>query len=173
VEDEEGFRDFVRARLPRLSRTAYLLAGAHAQAEDLLQATLIKTALHWSRISVVGDPEAYVRKVLYHEHIRSWRRRRYVEQPTATVPERATGRDEADDVALRISLERALAKLTRRQRAVIVLRYFEDLSEAATAQALSCSVGTVKSQTSHALRRLRTLAPELDTLLREQTEVRS
>jgi RNA polymerase sigma factor (sigma-70 family) len=96
-----------------------------------------------------------------------------VEQPTATVPERATGRDEAEHVATRIALEQALAKLTRRQRAVIVLRYFEDLSEVATAQALGCSVGTVKSQTSHALGRLRTLAPELDSLLEAQTEVRS
>lgn len=173
MEDEEGFREFVRARLPRLSRTAYLLAGAHAQAEDLLQATLIKAALHWSRISQVGDPEAYVRKVLYHEHARSWRRRRFIEQPTETVPERPTGRDEAEHVAVRVALEEALAKLTRRQRAVIVLRYFEDLSEVATAQALGCSVGTVKSQTSHALGRLRVLAPELDSLLHVPTEVRS
>jgi RNA polymerase sigma factor (sigma-70 family) len=122
---------------------------------------------------VVGDPEAYVRKVLYHEHVRTWRRRKFVERPTETLPERPTGLDEADHAALRISLERALAKLTRRQRAVIVLRYFEDLSEAGTAQAMGVSVGTVKSQTSHALRRLRQLAPELDTLLNEQTEVRS
>jgi len=171
MDDEDGFREFVRSRLPRLSRAAFLLAGGHAQAEDLLQATLIKAALHWPRISRVGDPEAYVRKVLYHEHVRSWRRRRLVEQPTAAMPDTAAGDDEVDRTVLRISLEQALAKLSRRQRAVIVLRYFEDLSEAATAQALGCSIGTVKSQTNYALKRLRALAPELDAIMQETTEV--
>jgi RNA polymerase sigma-70 factor (sigma-E family) len=161
VVDEEGFREFVRARLPRLSRAAYLLAGGHAQAEDLLQAALIKAALHWSRVTAAGDPEAYIRKILYHEHVRTWRRRRFLEHTTDVVPERAAGGDETDRAVLRLVLEQALAKLTPRQRAVIVLRYFEDLSEAATAQVMGTSVGTVKSQTSHALARLRTLAPEL------------
>jgi RNA polymerase sigma-70 factor (sigma-E family) len=167
VEDEAGFREFVRARLPRLSRTAYLLAGGHAQAEDLLQAALVKTAMHWPRIAVVGDPEAYVRKVLYHEHVRSWRRHRNRELPSGAMPDAATGTDEADQAVLRLVLQQALARLTRRQRAVIVLRYFEDLSEATTAHALGCSVGTVKSQTSHALKRLRELAPELTELTHE------
>lgn len=171
--DEEGFREFVRTRLPRLSRAAYLLAGGHAQAEDLLQATLIKAAVRWSRISAVGDPEAYIRKILYHEHVRSWRRRRFLEQPTAVVPDGPSPADETERAVLRLVLEQALAKLTPRQRAVVVLRYFEDLSEAATAQVMGTSVGTVKSQTSHALARLRKLAPELAGLVEEPMEVRS
>ena len=171
--DEEGFREFVRARLPRLSRAAYLLAGGHAQAEDLLQATLIKAAMHWARVSTAEDPEAYIRKILYHEHVRTWRRRRFLEHSTAVVPERATAGDETDRAVLRLVLEQALAKLTPRQRAVVVLRYFEDLSEAATAQVMGTSVGTVKSQTSHALSRLRTLAPELANELEIEMEVRS
>jgi RNA polymerase sigma-70 factor (sigma-E family) len=172
VEDYEGFREFVQARLPRLSRAAYLLTGGHEQAEDLLQSALIRVATRWSRVAGAGDPEAYVRKILYHEHIRLWRKRRFLEQPTGSVPE-VGGRDETDRAVARLVLEQALAKLTRRQRAVIVLRYFEDLSEIATAKAMGCSVGTVKSQTSHALKRLRQLAPELGDLWPERTEVRS
>ena len=158
--DEEGFREFVRARLPKLSRAAYLLAGGHAQAEDLLQSSLIKVALNWSRIRKAADPEAYVRRMLYHEHVRTWRGRRWREHSTAELPERG-GVDESDQTVLKLALQQALAKLTNRQRAVIVLRYFEDLSEADTAQIMGTSVGTVKSQTSHALGRLRKLAPEL------------
>jgi RNA polymerase sigma-70 factor (sigma-E family) len=173
VVDEEGFREFVRARLPRLSRAAYLLAGGHAQAEDLLQGALIKAALHWSKVSAAGDPEAYIRKILYHEHVRVWRRRRFLEHSTAQVPDRAAGGDETDRAVLRLVLEQALAKLTPRQRAVIVLRYFEDLSEAVTAQVMGTSVGTVKSQTSHALSRLRALAPELANEIEIEMEVRS
>jgi RNA polymerase sigma-70 factor (sigma-E family) len=172
VDQYEGFREFVQARLGRLSRTAYLLAGGHAQAEDLLQAALMKVAQRWRQVSAVGDPEAYVRKVLYHEHVGAWRRRRLVEQPASQLPDRAGPGDESDRALLRLVLMQALAKLTPRQRAVIVLRYFEDQSEAATAQALGCSAGTVKSQTSHALKRLRTLAPELIDLMREPAEVR-
>ncbi|MET7420406.1 SigE family RNA polymerase sigma factor [Dactylosporangium sp. NPDC005555] len=165
MDDEEGFREFVRARLPRLSRAAYLLAGGHAQAEDLLQSALIKAADHWGKVSKAGDPEAYVRKILYHEHIRSWRRRRFLEHSTADVPEKAAVGDETGRAELRLVLEQALAKLTRRQRAVVVLRYFEDLSEADTAQVMGTSIGTVKSQTSHALGRLRVLAPELENAM--------
>ncbi len=171
--DEEGFREFVRSRLPRLSRAAYLLTGGHAQAEDLLQAALIKAALHWAKVSAAGDPEAYIRKILYHEHVRTWRRRRFLEHSTAVVPDRAAAGDETDRAVQRLMLEQALAKLTPRQRAVVVLRYFEDLSEAVTAQVMGTSVGTVKSQTSHALVRLRTLAPELAELVRAEMEVTS
>jgi RNA polymerase sigma-70 factor (sigma-E family) len=173
VDDEEGFREFVRSRLPRLSRAAYLLAGGHAQAEDLLQSALMKAAVHWSRISTAGDPEAYVRKILYHEHVRSWRRRRLVEHSTATVPDLAIDGDQTNLAVLRLVLEQALARLAPRQRAVLVLRYFEDLSEPDTAKVLGCSVGTVKSQASHALKRLRALAPELAELLDESMEVHS
>ncbi|WP_432984205.1 SigE family RNA polymerase sigma factor [Dactylosporangium sp. CA-233914] len=173
MDDEEGFREFVRARLPRLSRAAFLLAGGHAQAEDLLQGALIKAALAWPRIAGAEDPEAYVRKILYHEHVRTWRVRRWREQSTADVPDRASSADETNQTVLRVVLQQALSRLTPRQRAVIVLRYFEDLSEADTAQVMGTSVGTVKSQTSHALARLRTLAPELAGRVEESMEVRS
>jgi RNA polymerase sigma-70 factor (sigma-E family) len=173
VDDIDGFREFVAVRLARLSRAAYLLAGGHHDAEDLLQKALVKVALRWRQVAAAGDPEAYVRKIMYHEHIMSWRRRRRLaEQPIGQVPESPATGDGAEAVVRRIVLERALRKLTRRQRAVIVLRYFEDLSEADAAAVLGCSVGTVKSQTSHALQRLRALAPELADLVREPTGVR-
>jgi RNA polymerase sigma-70 factor (sigma-E family) len=172
VDDDVGFRKFVEARLVRLSRVAYLLTGTHHDAEDLLQAALVKVAARWRRIAETGDPEAYVRKVMYNERILSWRRwRRQVVQPADGVPEDGRAGDGTDGVVRRIVLEHALSRLTRRQRAVLVLRYFEDLSAIDTAAVLGCSVGTVKSQTSHALGRLRTIAPELVELLREPMEV--
>lgn len=85
-----------------------------------MQGALIKAALHWSKVAAAGDPEAYIRKILYHEHVRTWRRRRFLEHPTADVPDRATAGDETDRAVLRMVLEQALAKLTPRQRAVIV-----------------------------------------------------
>jgi RNA polymerase sigma-70 factor (sigma-E family) len=171
MDTYDGFREFVRAHVDRLSRAAYLLAGSHAQAEDLLQSALIKVAVRWNRVVDAGDPEAYVRKVLYHEHVTMWRRRRWLEYSTAEVPEYRAVEDVTDDTLRRIVLRQALGRLTGRQRAVIVLRFFEDLSEVDTAKVLSCSVGTVKSQTSHALKRLRQLAPELNDLVRNPTEV--
>jgi RNA polymerase sigma-70 factor (sigma-E family) len=165
VDDEASFREFVAARLGRLSRIAYLLTGDHHAAEDLVQATLVKMARHWRRVSQAGVPDAYVRRALYHEHVSSWRGRRKLEMTTATPPERATGRDESAETVRRIVLRNALARLAPGQRAVIVLRYFEDLSESETADALGCSVGSVKSQTHHALARLRAIAPELAELI--------
>jgi RNA polymerase sigma-70 factor (sigma-E family) len=147
------------------------LTGDHAQAEDLLQSALIKVAARWKRVEAAGDPEAYVKKIIYHEHVSFWRRRRLVEWPTEHLPDTHSPPDETNSMLLRVVLEQALAKLTRRQRAVIVLRYFEDMSEADTADLLGCSVGTVKSQTSHALKRLRVLAPELADLMGKRAEV--
>jgi RNA polymerase sigma-70 factor (sigma-E family) len=171
VDDEAAFREFVAARLARMSGVAYLLTGDHHAAQDLVQATLVKLARHWRRVSTVGTPDAYVRRMLYNEHVSAWRRRRRVELPTAAPPERADARDEAADAVRRLMLRQALSRLTPRQRAVIVLRFYEDMSEADTAEALGCSVGTVKSQTHHALDRLRVLAPELADLVRESQEV--
>lgn len=107
---------------------------------------------------------------MYHEHVSSWRGRRVLETSTAEPPECATGRDESVDAVRRIVLRDALARLAPGHRAVIVLRYFEDQSEADTAEALGCSVGSVKSQTHRALARLRILAPELAELI-EDSEV--
>lgn len=164
MEDDE-FREFVESRLGRLSRVAFLLTGNHHAAEDLLQSALEKVAQHWRRVAAGGSPDAYVRRVLYHEHVSIWRRTR-LEVSTDQLPETATGDDDADTAVRRLVLQRALTRLTPRQRAVIVLRFFEDLSVEDTARVLGCSEGTVKSQTSHALSRLRELAPELGDFAR-------
>ncbi|WP_206068849.1 SigE family RNA polymerase sigma factor [Nonomuraea composti] len=164
MDHHDGFREFVLARQQALMRTAYLLTGDAHLAEDLLQSVLIKVAGQWGKLSRGGNPEAYTRKALVNQYI-SWRRRPRPELPSAEVPERAaTGDDATLD---RIVLRQALAKLGPRQRAVIVLRFWEDLTEAQAAEVLGCSVGTVKSQTHHALTRLRTIAPELAHLLND------
>jgi RNA polymerase sigma-70 factor (sigma-E family) len=170
--DDHGFREYVLARLAWLSRVAYLLTGDHHAAEDLLQSALVKVGTRWRRVEAADEPDAYVRKILYHEQVSVWRRRvRVAEDPVAEPPEMAAVGDLADDTVRHVMLRNALAKLTPRQRAVIVLRYFEDLSEVDAADVLGCSVGTVKSQTNHALGRLRILAPELADLIQESKEV--
>jgi RNA polymerase sigma-70 factor (sigma-E family) len=169
--DDDGFEEFVRAHQAGLSKVAYLLTGDHHAAEDLLQGALVRIASKWHRVSRSEYPYAYVRRILYHQHVSAGRLRRLVERPMARLPDSGTERDETDDAVRRMVLEEALARLTPRQRAVIVLRYFEDLSAADAAHALGCSVGTVKSQTHHALGRLRTLAPELAELSHDRREV--
>ena len=159
----EGFREFVQSRGSALSRTAYLLTGDHQLAEDLVQQALAKTAAHWRRVVAGGNPEGYVRRAMVNERTSRWRRRRYTEvsADAATAKGAAAVADDSETVVRRIALARALATLPARQRAVVVLRYFEDLTEAQTAETLGCSVGTVKSQAHDALARLRALAPEL------------
>jgi RNA polymerase sigma-70 factor (sigma-E family) len=162
-----GFREFVVARGGALSRSAYLLTGDHQLAEDLLQTALARTAVHWLRIAD-SDPEAYVRRAMVNLRTSWWRKRRYaVEVPTAELPAVAVP-DGAETVTRRLALAAALAKLPPRQRALVVLRFFEDLTEAQAAEALGCSIGTVKSQTHRALARLRSLAPQL---LADRSEV--
>ncbi|MEV0583129.1 SigE family RNA polymerase sigma factor [Nonomuraea sp. NPDC050310] len=157
--DHEGFREFVLARQQALMRTACLLVGDPHLAEDLLQSVLINVAGKWDRLARTGNPEAYTRKALVNQYI-SWRRRLRPELPSAHPPD-VGGYAHDEETLDRIVLRQALAKLTRKQRAVLVLRFWEDLTEAQTAEALGCSVGNVKSQTHHALARLRVLAPEL------------
>lgn len=161
VDRYEGFREFVQNRGQALSRTAYLLCGDHGAAEDLVQSALAKTAARWPTVRAAGSPEAYVRRVMVNERISWWRRRRHVEHPTGDLPERPSPGDESERVVRRITVAAALAQLAPRQRAVIVLRFYEDLSEAEAAAALGCGVGTVKRQTHDALARLRRIAPEL------------
>jgi RNA polymerase sigma-70 factor (sigma-E family) len=159
--DEQGretFRAYVAARSPALLRTAYLLTGNRADAEDLLQTSLAKTYLAWDRIREREAVDGYVRRVMVNTQTSWWRRRRVDEYPTGELPERASGRDAADDLALHDALWTALAGLPKRQRAMVVLRYYEDLSEAETAHVLGVSVGTVKSTTSRALAKLRDTA---------------
>jgi RNA polymerase sigma-70 factor (sigma-E family) len=164
MADDEGFREFVHARLGRLSRTAFLLTGDHHAAEDLVQDALARTCRVWRRLADGGNPEAYVRRVMYHLQISRWRRKRLGEVGCAELPERAFQRDHAVDIAERLSLRAALLALPPRQRAVIVLRYFEDQTEAQTADVLGCQIGTVKSNAFRALSRLRTLIPDLESM---------
>jgi len=152
VAEPDRFAEFVTARSTRLLRTAYLLTHDWANAEDLLQTSLAKAWFAWRRIQ--ADPEPYVRKVIVNTYASWWRRRWNGEQPTLDLPEGA-GRDEYAPIEDRQSLWAALRRLPRRQRAVVVLRYFEDLSEADTAEILGTSVGTVKSQAARALAKLR------------------
>jgi RNA polymerase sigma-70 factor (sigma-E family) len=151
----EDFRSYVAARSPALMRTAYALTGNRADAEDLLQTALAKTYLSWDRIREREAVDGYVRRVMVNTQTSWWRRRKVDERPTAELPERPAGRDAAADLDLHDALWTALATLPRRQRAMVVLRYYEDLSEADTADVLGVSVGTVKSATSRALSRLR------------------
>lgn len=169
MDGEEAFRKFVQARGAALSRIAYLLTADRHLAEDLLQSALHKTALRWRSIGE-DRREAYVKKVLYHEAVSWSRRRRLHEIATDRLPDGRPGRDEGDIMDRRIVLQQALARLTQRQRAVLVLRFYEDLTEAQTAAALGIGVGTVKSQTRHALGRLRALAPELVELVRNEVD---
>ena len=156
------FSEFIRSRTPALLRTAYLLTGDHHLAEDLVQDALARTHRAARRLRDDGHFEAYTRTAMYHLQVSRWRRRRVAESLPGEMADRADpGDDGAGQVDLRLAVQHALAQLTRWQRAVLVLRYFEDRSEAETAQLLSCSVGTVKSQTSKALARLRRQAPEL------------
>lgn len=156
----ETFHDFVASRSSALLRTAFMLTGDRDLAEDLVQAALLKSVKVWSRIE--ASPEAYVRKILYHESISWWRRRRLAEVSVAEVPEHRAG---TADLDARLTILAALAQLTPRQRTVLVLRYLEDLSESQTAAVLGIGVGTVKSMTRQSLARLRTIAPDLSDLM--------
>jgi len=155
VSERDDFEAFVAARRGRLLRTAYLLTGDHHDAEDLVQTALVKAVPHWKRIT--GDPEPYVRRIMVHENVSRWRRRRWREVYVDALPEASAH----DDPTGRIAMRAALLQLAPRQRAVIVLRYYEDLTERETADALSVAVGTVKSQARDALARLRVLLPDL------------
>jgi RNA polymerase sigma-70 factor (sigma-E family) len=156
-----AFDEFVAAQSTRLLRVAYLLTRDHGRAEDLLQTALAKTWQSWRRID--ADPESYVRKVLVNTYATWWRRRWKDERPTGRLPEQLY--DEVEST-VRQDLWAALGRLPRGQRVVVVLRFFEDLSEAETARVLDCSIGTVKSQTARALSRLR-----IDAALVEGSDV--
>jgi RNA polymerase sigma factor (sigma-70 family) len=190
VRDDDDFRDFVRTRGAALSRAAYLLTGDHHLAEDLLQTVLATTYQHWPRIRH-GNPDAYVRRALHNTHISWWRRRGVDTTPldaalfdvggigTRRIGTGGMGAGRSDAAPLdaaarlagsgdgteatlrRLTVVAALRTLTPRQRAVVVLRYFEDLTEAQAAELLGCTVGTVKRLHFDALARLRAVAPYL------------
>lgn len=149
------FSEYVAARHTALLRTAYLLTGEHHAAEDLLQTALARTYLSWDRIRDKRALDAYVRRAMVNEHTSWWRRAwRRLEHSTDTLPNRPA-EEPTLDATDRDELRELVYGLPPRQRAAIVLRYFEDLSEAETARVMECSVGTVKSQTSRALSTLR------------------
>lgn len=162
--DRDEFTRWARARQAQLLRAALLISGDRGRAEDLVQDALTQVAMRWRRLRD-GSPDAYARRVIYHGNVSWWRRRRH-EVLTAYDVEPAQQHESLDrGLAIRC----ALAALTPRQRAVVVLRYFEDLTEREAADVLGVSVGTVKSQTHLALLRLREAAPELAEFLHEES----
>lgn len=144
---DEEFERFVTASGRRLLTTAGLLTGQQHAAEDLYQATMLSTWQAWSTITT--SPEAFARRTMVNTHATWWRRRWRGERPSERLPDRPT-----ESVGNDLDLRSALARLPRRQRTVIVLRYYDDLTEAQVAELMGTSVGTVKSQTSKALRTL-------------------
>lgn len=152
VLDATTYEEYVTARWAALYRTAHLLTGDPATAEDLLQSTLIKTYVNWAKVSRADSPDAYVKKMLLNELLSEKRKdARRNGRAHLVVAGDAAGPDPTD----RLDLWSRLAELAPRQRAVLVLRYYEDLSEAQIADVLGVSVGTVKSQAHAALRTLR------------------
>ena len=150
----EKFGDFVAARSAALLRSAWLLTGDEVTARDLVQAALVKARARWAWLVRQDAPEAYVRRIMLSTFL-AWRWRWRGELPVAVVPGRPRQRDTPAEADIRRAVSHALRTLPPRQRAMVVLRFFDDLTEAQAAEVLGCSVGTVKSQTAKALSRLR------------------
>ncbi|MCW2793135.1 MAG: SigE family polymerase sigma factor [Nocardioides sp.] len=159
----ESFEEWARARQQRLVRVAYLMTGDFQRAEDLVQEALIRAAQRWDTLRD-GQPDAWVRTVIFREHVSWWRRVRR-ETLTDRPPEGVLSRPGEAPVMV----QAALALLTHKQRAVLVLRYIEDLSVAEAARVLGVTEGTVKKQASVALARLREIAPGLEELVEERS----
>jgi RNA polymerase sigma-70 factor (sigma-E family) len=163
---DEEFREFMRDRASPLHQSAYLLCGDWHLAHDLVQETLVKAYQHWPRVRRADSPDAYVRRILVNEVRGRWRRRkgtvpaaRFADVTEPAVP------DATEEIARRAGLLQALLTLPLRQRATVVLRYLEGMSERETALALGCSEGTVKSQSSRALATLRTYLDRTESRL--------
>ncbi|GIG68815.1 SigE family RNA polymerase sigma factor [Phytomonospora endophytica] len=158
---EREFAEFVTARSPRLLRLAYLLTGDVHLAQDLLQTSLMACQRRWVRVRELDQPFFYVRKVMYRQQSNWWRsRRRRPEVVVPDLPDTEGGGDPAESYPDRGGLIAALRALPPRQRAVVVLRYYEDRPEAEVAELLKISPGTVRSQASRALSKLRATYPE-------------
>jgi RNA polymerase sigma-70 factor (sigma-E family) len=157
--EEERFTDFVRAQSASLFRTAYLMTGDYQRAEDLLQTTLVRVYQRWPRIDAMERPAAYARKILVNQSV-SWWRRRSSNESTLTPRDEPSWQGRVDEVAEHERAWQAVLTLPPRQRAVMVLRYYEDLSEADIAAALNMAPGTVKSHGHAASRRLAQLLSE-------------
>ena len=152
---DEEFGAFMRGRWPAMVRLAYALTGDTGHAEDLAQTAFARAYASWGRVRRAGDPDAYVRRIVINEHRGRFRKHRVAEELRGDLGDAAGGQQEHQALDDRRALLDALRALGPRQRAVVVLRYWLDLSEAETAAALGCSAGTVKSQASRALATLR------------------
>lgn len=158
ADDPGGFAAYVAARQATLLRSAWMLSGDWAHAEDLVQSALVRMLPHWSRVRD-DDPDGYAYRILLNCYLSWWRRVRPREPVPRELPEIAVSEGGFALVALRDELAQLLATLPRRQRAVVVLRYYHDYTEAETAALLGCAVGTVKSQAAKALAKLRGQLP--------------
>jgi RNA polymerase sigma-70 factor (sigma-E family) len=161
---DEEFREFARNRASPLHHSAYLLCGDWHLAQDLVQDTLVKAYRHWPRVKQADSPDAYVRRILLNEARDRWRRRESA-VPVARFATEPVAADATDEIARRAGLLQALLALPLQQRATVVLRYLEGMTERETAALLGCSQGTVKSQSSRALGALRTFLNRTDSRL--------
>jgi RNA polymerase sigma-70 factor (sigma-E family) len=152
--DDPAFRDYVTTRGRSLLRTAYLLTGNLADAEDLVQSALAKTYQAWDRIEDRAALDSYVRRAMVNTHISWWRRRRLDEFPTDDIPDQAVA-DHSGSSDLHETLRRAIDRLPQRMRAAVMLRFYDDMTEAEVAEVLGVSLGTVKSTVSRAVAKLR------------------
>ena len=170
---DEEFRDFMHGRWPAMVRLAYALTGDQGHAEDVAQTAFARAYASWPKVRRTGNPEAYVRRIVINENLNRFRKHRVAERLTDTLPDSVSGAlsgslaaagavDATRQYDDRSALVAALQRLGPRQRAVIVLRYWMDLTEAEIAAALGCSVGTVKSQAARALATLRQSAELVD-----------
>src|SRR6266705_7031815 len=154
-EAHADFRDYVAARSAMLLRMAYLLTGHRADAEDLVQVALAKTYVAWERIQDLRAVDGYVRRAMVNTHISWWRQRKVEEYPTDEIPDQPAA-DTSGNSELHDTLQRAIDRLPQRMRAAVVLRYFEDMTEAEVADILGVRQGTVKRTVSRAVAKLRT-----------------
>jgi RNA polymerase sigma-70 factor (sigma-E family) len=163
---DEEFREFMRNRASLLHQSAYLLCGDWHLAHDLVQETLVRAYQHWPRVREADSPDAYVRRILVNEARGRWRRRERA-MPVPRFPEgrEPVAPDASEEIARRAGLLQALLALPLRQRATIVLRYLEGMSERETAAVLGCSEGTVKSQSARALGTLRNFFDRMESTL--------
>ncbi len=157
AQGRESFDAWVRSCQVSLVRSAFLMTGDSHHSQDLVQEALVKVAARWEKLRA-ENPDGYARRIIYRDHISWWRRKLAV--PVDELPERSLG-DPSEASVDSLVIGQALARLTKKQRAVLVLRYFDDLTEKQVAEILGVSVGTVKSQSSAALARLRQVAPEV------------
>jgi RNA polymerase sigma-70 factor (sigma-E family) len=155
VGDRVAFGEYVRSRSHALLRAAQAMTGNRSDAEDLLQATLVKAYQFWDRIDDPAALDTYVRRVMVTTHISGWRRRRVDEYPTDELPDCPSMEDATGDSDLRDVVQRALDRLPRQMRAAVMLRFYDDMTEPEVAAALGVSVGTVKSTVARAVAKLR------------------